>query len=354
MPPRLEPLIEGGIIDSVIRPLMSGKEAQVYLVESDGRLCAAKVYKHADDRSFRHRSRYTEGRTVRNSRDQRAMGKRSKHGRQHDEASWNAAEADTIYKLDAAGVRVPKPFAFVEGVLVMECIKGHDGEPAPRLAECTLAPAEADIVFRQLLREVSRMLRVDIVHGDLSVFNVLIEEAGPVIIDFPQAVDAALNRGAREILLRDVANLTSHFKKGCPPGELRYGHELWDLYERGELHADTELTGHFDLPEHEVDTADLMHEMRLIDDELELERPGSRSGRPAGPTTAPPRHGMDGRGQGAVGRARGGSSQQPGQGRADGAAKGRAATVPGTPLAASSAAVGDAPPKRRARRRRRR
>jgi len=265
MPPRLVPLIECGVIDSVVRPLLSGKEAQVYLVECDGHLRAAKVYKSANERSFKHRSEYTEGRTVRNSRDQRAIEKRTRHGRERDEATWTSAEADTIYKLDAAGVRVPKPFAFIEGVLVMECIEGPDGGPAPRLAECTLEPAYARIVFDQLIREVVKMLCADVVHGDLSVFNVLIEEAGPVVIDFPQAVDAAHNLNARAILLRDVANLTSHFLGDRPLHERRHGYEMWALYERGELRPEVELTGRFDLPRHEVDAELLLQEMWEVD-----------------------------------------------------------------------------------------
>lgn len=267
IPPRLIPLVEEGIIERIVRPLMSGKEAQVYLVEAGGDLRVAKVYKEASTRSFRQRSSYTEGRRVRNSRDQRAMGKRSRHGRERDEAHWKAAEAECIYKLDAAGVRVPKPFAFIEGVLVMECIEGPDGGPAPRLAECTLEPDVAERTFEQLLREVVRMLCADVVHGDLSPFNILIEDGGPVVIDFPQALNAARNNNAKEILLRDVANLTSHFKRGRPARELRYAHEMWDAYERGALQPDTPLTGRFDLPQHEVDAEVLLYQMLEIEED---------------------------------------------------------------------------------------
>lgn len=267
IPPRLAPLVEEGIIDRIVRPLMSGKEAQVYLVEAGGELRVAKVYKEAGTRSFRQRSSYTEGRRVRNSRDQRAMGKRSRHGKQRDEAQWKAAEAECIYKLDAAGVRVPKPYAFIEGVLVMECIEGPGGGPAPRLAECTLDPDIAERAFEQLLREVVRMLCVDVVHGDLSPFNILIEDDGPVVIDFPQALNAARNNNAKEILLRDVANLTAHFKRGVPASRLRYAHEMWDAYERGELTPETQLTGRFDLPQHEVDAEVLLYQMLEIEED---------------------------------------------------------------------------------------
>ena len=267
MPPRLVPLIEYGVIDYVVRPLMSGKEAQVYLVECNGELRAAKVYKTTNERTFRNRSQYKEGRSVRNSRDQRAMGKRSRHGRKREESSWNAAEAETIYKLADAKVRVPKPYAFVEGVLVMECIQGPEGGPAPRLAECTLEDDYAEDVFERILREIVKMLCAGIVHGDLSLFNILLEDEGPVIIDFPQAVSAANNRNAKNILLRDVANITSHFKPGRPLNTLRYAHEMWALYECGDLLPDARLTGRFALPRHEVDAERLLIQMFEIDED---------------------------------------------------------------------------------------
>lgn len=346
MPPRLVPLVEYGVIDHVIRPLLSGKEAQVYLVEAGGERRAAKVYKAATERTFRNRSDYTEGRSVRNSRDQRAMGKRSRHGRKRDEASWNAAEADTIYKLDAAGVRVPRPYAFVDGVLVMECIEAPDGGPAPRLAESPLEGDQADVVFHKILREVVKMLSVDIVHGDLSVFNVLIEQAGPVIIDFPQAIDAAQNRNAKRILLRDVANITAHFRRGRPARELRYAHEMWALYERGELRPDSPLTGRFKLPKHEVDAERLLMQMREIEEDEVLARrsgdftftaptPGARfstSSTPRTKTSAGPR------------RRRKAKAASPGP---QVVIKGR------SPIPAAVAATPDPAPKRRRRRRRR-
>ena len=267
MPPRLVPLIESGIIDSVVRPLLSGKEAQVYLVESQGELRAAKVYKGVNDRSFRNRGSYTEGRTVRNSRDQRAVGKRSRYGRERDEALWNAAEADVIYKLDAAGVRVPKPHAFIDGVLVMECIEGPNGGPAPRIGEWTFEREEALDVCNRLLQEVVKMLCADIVHADLSVYNVLLEDAGPVVIDFPQSVGASRNPSAKQILLRDVANILTHFRLGRDVEQLRHGHEMWDLYERGELIPESQLTGEFDLPQEEIDAERLLMEMDQIEED---------------------------------------------------------------------------------------
>ncbi|MEZ4459020.1 MAG: PA4780 family RIO1-like protein kinase [bacterium] len=287
MPARLVPLIEYGVIDSVVRSLLSGKEAQVFLVDVDGELCAAKVYKDQESRSFRQRSTYTEGRTVRNSRDQRAMAKGSRHGKERAEETWKSKEVEVIYKLDAAGVRVPKPRAFVDGVLIMECVIGLDGEPAPRLADCSFNEAEGEVLFERLIGEVVKMLCAGIVHGDLSEFNVLIDANGPVIIDFPQAVDAAGNSHAKEILLRDVANLIRRFKRGQPSKGLRHGWEMWDLYERGELTPDSKLTGHFDLPAHIVNADSLLQEMREIEEAEVLERvldgPDFDSPRSSGP-----------------------------------------------------------------------
>ena len=271
IPPRLEPLIEYGVIQRVLRQLLSGKEAQVYLVECDGEIRAAKVYKDLEKRSFRHRSQYTEGRKVRNSRDRRAMSKkRSSYGREQEEAAWSTAEVDMIYKLVDAGVRVPRPHRFVDGVLIMECIEGSDGGVAPRLSDCTFDKEEGIALCDQILGEVVKMLCADVVHADLSVYNVLLEEAGPVIIDLPQAIGASRNRHARKILLRDVANITDALRFGRPPQELRYGYEMWDLYEAGELTPESVLTGKFDVPEHKVDPDILLLEMQQIEEDEAL------------------------------------------------------------------------------------
>jgi RIO kinase 1 len=186
---------------------MSGKEAEVFLVHAGGQLRVAKVYKAAQNRTFKNRASYTEGRKVRNSRDQRAIDKRSRHGRAQDEAAWRSTEVDVIYRLQEAGVRVPVPHHFIDGVLVMEMVADAHGEPAPRLAEVSLDRGQAIRVFERLLGEVVRMLCAGIVHGDLSEFNVLMSADGPVVIDFPQSVDAAGNQNARKLLLRDVENL---------------------------------------------------------------------------------------------------------------------------------------------------
>lgn len=276
IPPRLQPLVEEGIIERIVRPLLSGKEAQVYLVESGGELRVAKVYKEASQRSFRNRSGYTEGRSVRSSRDRRAMARRSRHGRAADEEAWKTAEVQVLRTLYNAGLRVPTPHAFVEGVLVMECVQGEDGGPAPRLAECTLDGPLADKVCAQLIEGAKRMLCEDIVHGDLSPYNVLIDADGAVLIDFPQSVNAARNSAAREMLLRDVANITARFLRHLPREERRHGHEMWALYEAGELHPDTPLTGRFELPSHEVDAEHLLLEMLEIEEDEAFARGADR------------------------------------------------------------------------------
>jgi RIO kinase 1 len=260
IPESLASLADYGIIDEALRPLMSGKEAQVYLVMAGGQECVAKVYKDAHSRTFKHRSTYTEGRKVRNSRDQRAMGKGSRHGRAQEEAAWRSAEVEMIYRLSDANVRVPKPYNFVDGVLVMELIKDADNLPAPRLGDLTMLSAgEAQAIFERLLAEVVRMLCAGVVHGDLSDFNVLMGADGPVIIDFPQAVDASSNQNAKKLLVRDVDNLHRFVARFVPEHEaLPYAQEMWDLYQRSELTPDTRLTGRHRPSERRVDTRQVL------------------------------------------------------------------------------------------------
>ena len=259
---RLEVLMEQGAIQEILRPLMSGKEAEVYLVLSDDEIRVAKIYKTANNRSFKHRSEYTEGRKVRDSRSQRAMGSRSRFGREQEEAAWRNAEVDVIYRLTAAGVRVPEPFVFMDGVLVMELIQDFDGEPAPRLCDVELAPDEAMVVFKTLLKDVQRMLCAGVVHGDLSDFNVLMSPEGPVIIDFPQAVDPAHNRNAKKLLIRDVKNLTSFLSRWAPSlKKTRYAEEMWALYEKNNLDPETELTGKFKGSSRKADTQSVLDEI---------------------------------------------------------------------------------------------
>jgi RIO kinase 1 len=256
IPDRLVSLAEQGIIEEVVRPLMSGKEAEVFLVVSGGELRVAKVYKEAQNRSFKNRAEYTEGRKVRNSRDQRAIEKRSRHGRAKDEAAWRSTEVDMIYRLRDAGVRVPTPHHFVDGVLIMELVTDADGNPAPRLGEVRLDLDEATAIFDQLLTEVVRMLCAGVVHGDLSDFNVLMGVDGPVVIDFPQAVDASSNQNARTLLLRDVGNLHRFLSRFAPAQTHRpHAEEMWELYASSLLTPETRLRGEYAPSKKRADTA---------------------------------------------------------------------------------------------------
>lgn len=273
VPERLAPLMDLGVVDEVIRPLMSGKEAEVFLVRKGDQMRVAKIYKEASRRSFKHRAEYTEGRKVRNTRQARAMAKSSRYGREETEAAWRTAEVDAIYKLQAAGVRVPEPFDYVEGVLVMELICGKDGNPAPRLVDVQLDPDDAESMFHVLLTEVVKMLCAGIVHGDLSDFNVLLGPDGPVVIDFPQAVDPAHNNNARKLLVRDVRNLTSFFGRHTKALDgTRYGDEMWALYENNKLTPETKLTGHYKGSDRKADTTSLLEEIASIEREVRKRR----------------------------------------------------------------------------------
>ena len=245
-PPALQPLIDDGVIDAVMRPLKSGKEAAVYVVRAGDEVRCAKVYKDMAQRSFQQRVQYQEGRKVRGSREARAIGKATKYGRKQQETAWKNTEVDALYRLRDAGVRVPEPHGYFHGVLVMELVVDADGHSAPRLGEVDLTPDQAREYHRFLVRQVVRMLCVGLVHGDLSAYNVLVGPDGPVVIDFPQVVSAAGNNAARAMLLRDVNNLTAYLGAVAPELlDTWYGEEMWALYEAGELRPDTELTGVF-------------------------------------------------------------------------------------------------------------
>jgi RIO kinase 1 len=261
-PPRLQSLIEEGLIDTVVRQLMSGKEAMVYVVRCGEETRCAKIYKEATQRSFRQAVDYTENRKVKNSRQARAMAKGTKFGRESQEAAWQSAEVDALYRLADAGVRVPKPHNFCDGVLLMELVTDEHGDAAPRLNDVVLSPEQAREHHAMLLVQVVRMLCAGVVHGDLSEFNILLAEDGPVIIDLPQAVDAAGNNHARRMLLRDVANLRGFFG-GFAPELLHteFGPEIWALYERGMLQPDTPLSGRFERKTGAVDVGGLMREI---------------------------------------------------------------------------------------------
>ncbi|MFW5328932.1 PA4780 family RIO1-like protein kinase [Hydrogenophaga sp. ZJX-1] len=274
-PPRLQALIEEGLIDSVVRQLMSGKEAMVFVVRCGDETRCAKIYKEANNRSFRQAVDYTENRKVKNSRQARAMAKGTKFGREAQEAAWQSAEVDALYRLAAAGVRVPQPYNFCDGVLLMELVTDAHGDAAPRLNDVRFTPGQARQHHTTLVAEVVRMLCAGVVHGDLSEFNILLAHSGeadgedfPVIIDLPQAVDAAGNNHAPRMLLRDVANLRDFFGQFAP--ELlatRYGPEIWSLYQRGLLSNDTLLTGRYTPSHAEVDLASVMREIDDARDE---------------------------------------------------------------------------------------
>jgi RIO kinase 1 len=255
-------LLEEGLIDGVVRQLMSGKEAMVFVVRCGDETRCAKVYKEPDRRSFRQAVDYTENRKTKITRQARAMAKGTRFGRKAQEHAWQSAEVDALYRLAAAGVRVPRPYIFHDGVLLMELVADEHGEAAPRLNDLLLSPDEARDYHERLIREVVRMLCAGVVHGDLSEFNILIDSDGPVIIDLPQAVDAAGNNHAPNILERDVANLRNYFGRYVP--ELlatSYGKEIWALYQAGALLPDTPLTGRFERIEKAVDLDSVMQEI---------------------------------------------------------------------------------------------
>ena len=261
-PKRLQPLLEDGLIDEVIRPLMSGKEASVYVVRCGDELRCAKVYKEANKRGFRQAVQYQEGRKTRNSRDARAMARGSKYGRKEQEEAWQNAEVAALFRLANAGVRVPKPYDYLDGVLLMELVDDGYGDAAPRLNDVDLLPEDAREFHAFMIGEIVKMLCAGLVHGDLSEFNVLLDPYGPVIIDLPQAVDAAANNHAFSMLQRDVRNMAEYFGQFAPELlDTRYAEEMWALFEEGKLTPDSPLTGKV---EETQDSADVQAVLREI------------------------------------------------------------------------------------------
>lgn len=274
-PKQLQPLIEDGIIDEVLRQLMSGKEATVYIVRCGSDIRCAKVYKDAVKRSFKKAVTYQEGRKVRNSRRARAIEKGSKFGRQQQEETWQNAEVDALYRLANAGVRVPQPYGCFGGVLLMELVVDDSGAVAPRLNDVAMSAEQAREDHEDIMHSVMRMLCAGLVHGDLSEFNVLVDDEGPVIIDLPQAVDAAANNNAQSMLERDVNNMTTYYGQFAP--ELvnsRYAEEMWALFEEGQLHPDTQLTGDFTDDTEDANVDSVLEEIKavLAEEEARLER----------------------------------------------------------------------------------
>ena len=269
IPNRIQPLVDDGLIDDVVRRLKSGKEADVYTVLCGEEIRCAKVYKEATQRSFKQAVQYQEGRKVRNSRNARAMQKGSKFGRKQQEESWQTAEVDALFRLANAGVRVPQPYICLDGVLLMELITDGDGVVAPRLSDVILTEEEAVADFETMIRNIVRMLCAGIVHGDLSEFNVLMDAEGPVIIDLPQAVDAAANNHAESMFERDVNNMSEYYSRFAPQlATTRFAKEIWALYEDGKLTPETILTGEFAEDTHKADVDSLLDEIIAAEDEF--------------------------------------------------------------------------------------
>ncbi|KEI72197.1 PA4780 family RIO1-like protein kinase [Endozoicomonas elysicola] len=274
-PKRIQPLVDEGLVDEVLRQLMSGKEADVYVVRCGSEIRCAKVYKEAAKRSFKKAVQYQEGRKERNSRRQRAIEKGSKFGRKQQEETWQNAEVDALFRLARAGVRVPKPYICLDGVLLMELVTDDDGQVAPRLGEVTMSAEQAREDHAIVMHYVMLMLCAGLIHGDLSEFNVLVDEYGPVIIDLPQAVDASANNNARAMLTRDIQNITDYYAQFAPDLQNnRYAKEMWSLYEEGELTPETELTGHFEEVEKSADVDSVMAEIKaaLAEEQQRQER----------------------------------------------------------------------------------
>ena len=272
-PKRLAGLVEEGLIDEVITQLMSGKEATVYVVRCGEHMRCAKAYKDANQRSFRKSASYQEGRKVKNSRQARAMEKGSRYGRKMQEEVWQNAEVDALYRLSAAGVKVPQPYICFDGVLLMDMVVDADGHVAPRLNDVELTEERALEYHTVLVNQVVRMLCAGVIHGDLSEYNILVGAEGPVIIDLPQAIDASGNSHAAEMLERDVINLRSYFSAFAPAlKDTQYGKEIWAMYEDGLLHPDSVLTGHVELDEHLADVDAVLHQVELAIEENVMRR----------------------------------------------------------------------------------
>ena len=265
IPKRILPLVDDGLVDEVIRRLMSGKEADVFVVRCGSQIRCAKIYKEPEKRGFKQAVLYQEGRKVRNSRRARAMQKGSRFGRKEQEHSWQNTEVDALYKLASASVRVPKPYGCFDGVLLMELITDSDGLEAPRLIDVSMSTNQAIEDHSIVIQYIVKMLCVGLIHGDLSEFNILVDEDGPVIIDLPQVIDAAANNSAKMFLQRDVNRITDYYSEFAPElRQSRYADEIWALYEAGDLLPDVELTGVFEESNEIVDVDTVMQEIKIV------------------------------------------------------------------------------------------
>ena len=275
VPKRIAPLVEDGLVDEVIRPLMSGKEADVFIVRCGSNIRCAKIYKEADKRGFKQATQYQEGRKVRNSRRARAMEKGSRYGRKEQEQVWQNTEVDALFLLARAGVRVPRAYGCFDGVLLMELICDEHGFEAPRLSDVAMSAEQAIEDHQLMMRYVVRMLCAGLVHGDLSEFNVLVDDDGPVIIDLPQVVNAAANNHAERLLARDVNKITSYYGLYAPEIlDSRYAEEIWALYEAGDLHPEVPLSGEFDAIELAPDVDAVIEEIKqaMLEEQQRLAR----------------------------------------------------------------------------------
>jgi RIO kinase 1 len=275
IPKRIKPLVEDGLVDEVIRPLMSGKEADVFIVRCGTEMRCAKIYKEADKRGFKQATQYQEGRKVRNSRRARAMDKGSRFGRKEQEQAWQNTEVDALFRLTRVGVRVPKPYGCFDGVLLMELICDEQGLEAPRLNDVAMSTAQAIEDHKLMMRYVVRMLCEGLVHGDLSEFNVLVDDYGPVIIDLPQVVNAAANNHAERLLARDINKITNYYGLYAPEIlNTRYAEEIWSLYEAGELHPEVALSGEYDAIELDPDVGAVLEEIKqaMLEEQQRLAR----------------------------------------------------------------------------------
>ena len=273
IPKRIQPLVDDGLIDEVISQLMSGKEASVFMVRCGDAIRCAKVYKDAANRSFKKAAQYQEGRKTKNSRRTRAMEKGSKYGKDEQEKAWQNSEVDALYLCADANIRVPVPYGCFDGVLIMELITDIHGDVAPRLNDVTMSAEEATKQHQTIIGYIVKMLCAGIVHGDLSEFNVLVDKDGPVIIDLPQAVNASANNNAKAMLMRDVRNMTEYYSQFAP--ELKgskYAQEMWALYEQGDLHSDTELSGEFEDDSSEADIDAVIEEINAAYEEEQERR----------------------------------------------------------------------------------
>ena len=275
IPKRIQPLVDEGLVDEVLSQLMSGKEATVFMVRCGDQIKCAKVYKEANQRSFKKAVTYQEGRKSKNSRRARAMQKGSKYGKSQQEEAWQNAEVDALYLLATSGVRVPEPYGCFDGVLLMELITDDEGDVAPRLNDISMDAEQAREDHAVVMVYVMRMLCAGVVHGDLSEFNVLVDEYGPVIIDLPQAVDASSNNNAKSMLMRDVDNMTTYYAQYAPElAQSKYGQEMWALYENAELTPDTQLTGLFAEDTESANVDDVLEEIKaaFAEEQSRLER----------------------------------------------------------------------------------